>query len=165
MCRRSDRACRPARGHERGLCNNMLERMQSIGKQGCPGGCKATDGGWEVCGARGARGTSPPRAISASPPTVGRARTVVANPRNRDSHGGGKLRNLFADYVHPPPSTDLVQKMCAADTHTQRATDGAHAGSRPRGHAHGPALTQQSLHRRRSGAQSIRQDAQSIVVT
>jgi hypothetical protein len=85
----------------------MLERMQSIGKQGCPGGCKATDGGWEVCGARGARGTSPPRAISASPPTVGRARTVVANPRNRDSHGGGKLRNLFADYVHPPPSTDL----------------------------------------------------------
>ena len=112
MCRRSDRACRPARGHERGLCNNMLERMQSIGKQGCPGGCKATDGGWEVCGARGARGTSPPRAISASPPTVGRARTVVANPRNRDSHGGGKLRNLFADYVHPPPSTDLKNAEC-----------------------------------------------------
>lgn len=118
MCRRSDRACRPARGHERGLCNNMLERMQSIGKQGCPGGCKATDGGWEVCGARGARGTSPPRAISASPPTVGRARTVVANPRNRDSHGGGKLRNLFADYVHPPPSTDL--SVCTHHSHVSK---------------------------------------------
>ena len=56
----------------------------------------------------GERAGPAPLALSQlPPPTVGRARTVVANPRNRDSHGGGKLRNLFADYVHPPPSTDL----------------------------------------------------------
>ena len=108
MCRRSDRACRPARGHERALCNNMAEECQSMGKQGCPGGCKATDARRVVSGAPGARGTRPPRAISTPPPTVGRARTVVANPRNRDSDGGGKLRNLFAAYLHPPPSADLV---------------------------------------------------------
>ena len=109
MCRRSDRACRPARGHERALCNNMAEECQSMGKQGCPGGCKATDARRVVSGAPGARGTRPPRAISTPPPTVGRARTVVANPRNRDSDGGGKLRNLFAAYLHPPPSADLHQ--------------------------------------------------------
>ena len=78
-----------------------------MGKQGCPGGCKATDARRVVSGAPGARGTRPPRAISTPPPTVGRARTVVANPRNRDSDGGGKLRNLFAAYLHPPPSADL----------------------------------------------------------